>query len=166
MIETERLKLRKIVDEDAPFLLQLFNDPTFIENINDKGVKTIEQASQFIRETIFVSYTTHGYGPYLIQLKSSDEKIGTSGFYKRDQFEYPDIGYALLPHFTGKGYAFEATNAVLNYGYSALKLPIVYGITSVENKRSAHLLEKIGLQFKEIIEYGEEKEPTCFFSSE
>jgi len=67
------------------------------------------------------------------------------GLIKRDNLDFPDIGFAFLPEYVGKGYAFEIASATITYAKDTLKLPIVYGITMPENASSKKLLEKIGL---------------------
>jgi RimJ/RimL family protein N-acetyltransferase len=65
-----------------------------------------------------------------------------------------DIGFAFLPKFWGKGYAYEAASAVLAYGKSAIGLKRIVAITSPANQSSIKLLEKLGLRFEEMVSMG------------
>jgi len=165
VLETERLILSRLTIDDAPFMLMLFNDPSFIDNICDKNIRTLEQAQQHIRDAPLESYKKHGYGPYLVQLKQTDELIGICGLYKREEFDFADIGYAFLPQFTGQGFACEAAQATLKYALNQLKLTKVLAITSLKNSRSEKLLNKIGLKLQGTIAYGDDQEQTKLFST-
>jgi len=157
IVETERLTLRTFTPEDAPFILELVNDPTFLENIGDKEVRNLEDAKKHISKNIISSYSKNGYGAYIVIIKDTNEPIGMWGFFKRDQFEYADIGYAFLPEFTGKGFATESSIAILNYGIEYFKFKKVLAFTSLKNDPSSRLLEKIGLKFIENVQYEAEK---------
>ena len=150
MIETEstRLVIRRLSVRDANFMLQLLNDPGFIDNIADRGVRTEAQAKVFIQEGAIASYEQYGFGPYVIELKDSGEALGTCGFYQRDIFSVPDIGYALLAQYSAKGYALEAALSVRDFGAQQLGIAHLLGITSDSNKRSRFLLEKLGLSYR------------------
>jgi RimJ/RimL family protein N-acetyltransferase len=162
---TERLLLREFTLLDASFILELVNDPTFLENIGDKKVRNLEDAKKHIRNNLVSSYSNNGYGAYVVQLKDNTP-IGLCGFFKRAQFDYPDIGYAFLPRFTGVGYAEEACQAVMRYGKEKLSFTKVLAFTSLDNHASSRLLEKIGLRFQEIIIYGEKKEEVRLYVSD
>lgn len=159
ILETDRLILRHQTVEDAAFMLELWNDPSWIENIGDRGVRTMEDARRDILYKAIEVYATLGYGFYLAELKNGGIPIGICGFAKRDFLEDPDVGYALLPRYWGKGYAFEAASAVMEYGKSVLGLTRIVAFTSEDNEASGKLLEKLGLQFEKLIPYpGREEE--------
>ena len=153
ILETDRLILRHQTVEDAAFLLELWNDPSWIRNIGDRGVRTIEDARASIASGAVEMYAKWGYGFYLIELKDGGIPLGICGFAKRDFLEDPDIGYALLPRYWGKGYAYEAAAAVMEYGRSVLGFTRIAAFTSEDNESSGKLLEKLGLQFKKLIAY-------------
>lgn len=157
-LHTNRLNIREFHLSDAAFILELVNDPSFIEYIGNKGIRNIQDAQNHIQDNFLSSYAKFGYGAYLVLLKSSNVPIGLCGFFKRDQFESPDIGYAFLPEYRSYGYALEAAKEVLAFGQSALKFEQVLAFTKLDNPASARLLEKLGLPFQKIVEYGAEKE--------
>ncbi len=150
-IETKRLWVRRFVTGDAPFVLELLNEPSFIRFVADRNIRTIADADAYIREKIEVSYEQHGFGFYLVLLKESDVPIGLCGLIKREVLSDVDIGFAFLERFWGKGYAFEAAAAVLNYARTDLALPRIVAVTSPQNQASIDLLGKLGMKFERVI---------------
>ena len=158
-LETERLSIRRFVAEDAPFILELLNQPSFLHFIADRNVRTIADAVAYIREKIEASYEQHGFGFYLVLSKNDSVALGLCGLIKRETLADVDIGFAFLERFWGKGYAFESAAAVLQYGRAELGLPKIVGVTSPQNRASIELLEKLGLKFERMIHlpgYGDE----------
>ena len=153
ILETDRLILRHQTVEDAAFMLELWNDPSWIRNIGDRGVRTMEDARTSILNGAVEMYAKWGYGFYLVELKDGGLPLGICGFAKRDFLEDPDIGYALLPRYWGKGYAYEAASAVMEYGKSVLGFARIVAFTSADNEASGKLLEKLGLQFEQLMPY-------------
>jgi ribosomal-protein-alanine N-acetyltransferase len=151
VLETERLLLRQLSTEDAGFILQLLNEPSFIRNIGDRGVRTIESANSYILNGPVASYAKNGFGLYLVKLKETDESIGMCGLIRRDMLEDVDIGYAFLPKFWSKGYAIESAQAVKEYAKNTIGLNRIVAIVDPENEGSIRVLEKIGLQFEKMI---------------
>lgn len=147
VIETKRLVLRRLTEEDAPFVLELLNDPGWLRYIGDKGVRNLDDARRYIRTGPVDMYARRGFGLYLTSLKEGGQPIGLCGLLRREGLEDPDIGFALLPAFRGQGYAHEAAAATLAYGRGTLGLGRIVAITSPGNERSARLLEKLGLKF-------------------
>jgi ribosomal-protein-alanine N-acetyltransferase len=147
VLESERLLIRQFTLEDSEFILRLLNEPSFLQNIGDRGVRTLEQASTYLREGPIRSYELHGHGAYVVMLKESPQPIGLCGLIKRDAFEDVDIGYAFLPEFWSKGYAFEAAAAVLDYGLHTLRLPKIIALISPGNADSIKLIKKLGFAF-------------------
>jgi RimJ/RimL family protein N-acetyltransferase len=145
--------------DDAGFILELLNEPAFIKNIADRGVRNLDDARQYIENGPAVSYQRFGFGLFLVELKESGVPIGMCGLIKRDALEDVDIGYAFLQRFWSKGYAYESASAVMEYGRSVLKIKRIVAIVAPDNQASIKVLEKIGLQFEKIInlpQYGGE----------
>jgi RimJ/RimL family protein N-acetyltransferase len=151
VLSTQRLDLRHIDAGDAPFMLELLNDPAFIANIGDRGVRTVDDAARYIQDRMIPSYARYGYGLYAVELRVTGVAIGICGLVRRDYLDDPDIGFAFLPQFRGKGYARESATAVSVHAFGALRLPRLLAITSPHNTRSMHLLEKIELRFERTI---------------
>lgn len=151
VLETERLVLRRITTDDAEIILELLNEPAFIRFVADRGVRTTEQAAEFITAKMLPSYAECGFGFYLVELKESLVPIGICGLIKRETLEDVDIGFSLLKKFWRNGYAYEAASAVMDYGKRELGLPRIVGVTAPDNESSICLLEKLGLRFEKII---------------
>jgi ribosomal-protein-alanine N-acetyltransferase len=151
-IETARLELCHLTDADAPFILELLNEPSFLRFIGDKGVRTLEDAREYIRKGPADSYERRGFGLYLTRLKDAEVSIGICGLVKRDALEDVDIGFAFLPRFWSQGYAFESASAVLKYGHEVIGLKRIVAITNPDNESSIRLLEKLGLRFDRLIQ--------------
>jgi [ribosomal protein S5]-alanine N-acetyltransferase len=137
--------------DDAEFILRQVNEPSFIQNIGDRNVRTVEDAQAYISNGSLKSYEKHGFGLYLVLLKETRESIGMCGLIKRDGLEDVDIGYALLPEFWGKGYAVEAAQAVKEYAKDMIGLKRLVAIVDPVNESSIRVLEKIGLQYEKML---------------
>lgn len=151
ILETERLYIRHLTIDDAPFILELLNDPSFLQNIGDRNVRTIPDAEVYITKVPVASYQKNGFGLDLVTLKETGKSIGICGLIKRDTLEDVDIGYAFLPKFWRKGYAVESALAVLEYGLKVKNLKRIVAITLEENKGSVRVLKKIGLKFEMMV---------------
>jgi len=150
ILETERLTLRQFTADDAPFILELVNEPSFIQNIGDRGVRSLADAVKYIETGPITSYARNGFGLYLVQLKESGASIGMCGLIKRESLGNVDIGYAFLPKFWSKGYAVEAALAVKEQGRS-LGLKRLVAIVDPANISSIRVLEKLGFTFEKMI---------------
>jgi RimJ/RimL family protein N-acetyltransferase len=157
VLQTPRLSLRALTMADAPFVLEQLNEPSFIEFIADRGVRTVSDAEKYIREGPWAMYAAHGLGLLAVEERSSSQVIGMSGLLHRPAFEHRDLGYSLLPRAWGKGYAVEAGKAVLEWGKDALGLATVIAITSLENPRSIQVLERLGFSFEKLVLLGDEQ---------
>ena len=152
VLETERLILRRVTAEDDEFILELLNDPSWLRFIGDKGVRTLGAARGYILNTLVAMYDRLGFGLYLTELKGAGVPIGVCGLIKRESLEDVDIGFAFLPEFRGRGYAYESASAVVAYGKRAFGLKRMVAITSPDNHSSARLLEKLGFKFERTVE--------------
>ena len=151
VLQTERLNLRRMSPDDAEFIVELLNDTAFLRFIGDKGVRSIEDARQYILTGPMESYERHGFGLWLVALKGSNTPIGICGFLKRETLSDVDIGFAFLPPYRSQGYAFESAEAVMDYGRKVLGLRRVVAITNEDNIGSIRVLEKIGMSFDRMI---------------
>ena len=164
ILETERLVLRKLTPDDAKFIRELLNDPSFLRNIGDKQVRTNEDAVVYIQNGPMLSYQHFGFGLYQVRLRETAEPIGMCGLLKRDALPDPDIGFAFLPRFHSKGYATEAASAVLAFARESLELKRVLAITLPENNGSIRVLEKIGLGFEGMIKLNDDEPELKLFA--
>ena len=161
-IETERLILRKFTSEDSAFLLELMNSPTWLQFIGQRNITTTDEARNYILEKFIKSYQTNGFGLNLVVLKNNNTPIGMCGLIKRDSLKDVDIGFALLPRYERKGYGYEAATATMKYAKSNLGLSRIVAITNKNNVQSIHLLQKIGMQFEEMVRLNDTEELMLF----
>ncbi|WP_413493416.1 GNAT family N-acetyltransferase [Shewanella baltica] len=160
---TPRLILRQLTPADASFMLVLLNSQGFIENIGDRGVRTLVQAKDYILNGPMKSYADCGFGFYAVVLAENGFTIGICGLIKRPTLNNVDIGYAFLPQYWGKGYAFEAAKAAFDLGKS-LGIKRIVAIVSAHNGASKALLNKLGLQFEQCLQLSPDDEPVELFS--
>jgi RimJ/RimL family protein N-acetyltransferase len=163
VVESDRLLLRELVMDDAPFILQLVNEPSWLQHIGDKNVHSIEDAVHYISSGPRKSYHENGFGLYLVVLKASGAPLGVCGLLKRITLDDPDIGFALLPEYWGQGYAYEAASAVLRYAGEELRIAKVAGITKAENRASIKLLEKLGMELEGRLRLSESESELLLF---
>ncbi|ULQ54188.1 GNAT family N-acetyltransferase [Flavihumibacter fluvii] len=150
-IETKRTIISALQPLDAPFIYSLLNSPGWLRFIGDRGIRTLDDARNFIINGPMKSYQDNGFGLCLVQEKESGNKMGLCGLLKREQLDNLDLGFAFLPEYHGKGYAKEAATAMINYAREALKLNYLLAFTDADNIRSIQLLEKLGFVFDKMI---------------
>lgn len=146
VFETERLRLRELRFDDAAFIIELVNSPGWLKFIGDRNIKTMEQAKVYLETGPIKSYRENGFGLWLVETKEKEIPIGMCGLLRRDYLDDPDIGFAFLPEFIGRGFAAEAAVATLRFAKNELHIPALCAITLPTNIHSIRLLEKIGLR--------------------
>lgn len=150
---TARLIVRRMSIEDAGFILTLLNEPSWLRFIGDRGVRTIDDAKNYIIQGPVAMYASLGFGLCTVESRDSACPVGICGLMKRDYLDAPDIGFAFLPAYWGKGYAYEAANAMLNFAKADLGLKRILATTRPENIASQKLLEKLGLRFERLMRH-------------
>jgi len=160
---TERLHILHFTKEDAGFILDLVNTPSWLQHIGDRDVHTLADAEAYIVNGPLKSYAENGFGGYCLIERSTGKKIGSSGFYKREGLVYPDLGFALLPEFEGKGFAFEASRQLLQMIRSEYSMDVVSAITSKDNERSIQLLKRLGFTWNCFIKLPKDNEELNLF---
>ena len=164
VLGTERLILREFTVEDAEFILALLNEPSFLRYIGDKKVRELEDAGQYILNGPVASYERNAFGLYLVELRESHTPMGMCGLIQREELPDPDIGFAFLPEFWSKGFAFEAATAVLQDARERLRLERILAITSLDNEASIGLLQRLGFTFEREIKLAADREPVKLFN--
>lgn len=166
VLESARLRLCRFDAEDdggAALMLQLFVDPDFITHIGDRGVRTLEQARQAMRDGPIATEAEHGYAMWRVQLREDGQDIGMCGLVRRPRLDGPDLGYAFLPGFRGQGYAREAAAAVLAHARDILCLPRLQAIVSPANTASIRLLQGLGFALAGPVTMAEDAPPIHLF---
>lgn len=151
VLETDRLVLRRLSPEDAEFILELVNDPDWLRFIGDRGVRSLEDAREYIRSGPMDMYDRFGFGLFAVERKARDGPIGICGLLKREWLENVDLGFAFLPAFRRRGYAREAAAGTLAYAREVLGLARVAAITSPDNEASQNLLRQLGFGFDRMV---------------
>lgn len=146
-LETSRLRIRPFTLEDDAFIIELLNDPDFITHIQDRGVRTLHDARDYLLSGPMSGYEKFGIGLCCVLEKQSGEKVGMCGLLQRATLPEPDIGYAFLPKARHRGYAYESARAVIEFAREQLRLPRVLAITNHDNMASRRLLDKLGFKF-------------------
>ncbi|MEM7247646.1 MAG: GNAT family N-acetyltransferase [Acidobacteriota bacterium] len=145
-LETDRLRLREFTLADTAFTLELINEPAWHEFIGDRGLRTEDGAQEYLEQAILGSYQRHGFGLYHVALSVDDTPVGMCGLVRRDVLDAPDLGFAILERHWRRGYAFEASAAVLAHAREQLGLDPILAVTNRANARSIALLEKLGFR--------------------
>lgn len=148
ILETDRLILQQLKEEDAGFIYKLVNDPTWLKFIGDKKVHSLQDARNYILNGPMQSYKRFRFGLYLMKLKNDNTSIGICGLIKRDTLEDVDVGFALLPEYAGNGYTSEAVSAIMTYASTVLKLTRIVAITQPDNNNCIKLLTRSGFIFE------------------
>ncbi|MFC3033855.1 GNAT family N-acetyltransferase [Pseudoalteromonas fenneropenaei] len=158
-IKTLRGALRKATLADAEFIFQLLNQDGFKRFIGDRNIHSISDAKRYIESAFLNSYGVHGLcSPYIFALHDGTA-LGISGFYHRRALQLPDLGFAFLEQVAGQGYAFEACQAICQFGFEKLQLPRLNAILMNTNHRSRKLLSRLAFQDVGQIIINEDKRP-------
>lgn len=148
IVETDRLIMRPLTVQDAPFILRLLNEASFLEFIGDRGVRTLADARAYIARVAEESYRRFGFGLYLVITRADGKPIGMCGLMQKPWLDAPDIAYAFVPEAGSQGYGFEAAVAVLAHERARFGFARVVAIVTPTNAASIRLLEKLGFAFE------------------
>jgi len=163
VLTSPRLKLRKLVLNDAEFIVELLTDPDSLKYIGDRGVKNVEDAVAYIQQGPQSMYQQHDFGLLLVESLKYQTSMGLCGLLKRPELPFPDLGFAFLPEYRKQGLASEAAKLVLADAYQRQVVQKVLAITSLDNHKSIHLLEKLGFNYKELIRLKDSPDETRLY---
>ncbi|AXI30336.1 GNAT family N-acetyltransferase [Priestia megaterium] len=145
-LETKRLILRKIVEEDAPEILSCFSDGDVLRYYGQKPLETIDQVKEIIKN-FSKGYEEKQLIKWGVQLKGNEKLIGTVGFQEwSSEHKKANVSYALFPEYWNKGYATEAVYEAISYGFNELQLNRIGAIVFTQNSGSSALLSKVGFK--------------------
>lgn len=164
ILETDRLRLRWFDAGDAAFVLALVNDPAWIANIGDRGLRNEDDARGWIAQRLVRAYVRDGFGLWAIERKYDGALVGMCGFVDRDSLPAIDLGYALAPAFRGEGYACEAARASIAYGRDVLGVRRVLALVKPGNLASLRVLAAVGMRAEGTHQLPGEAEPDALFS--
>ncbi|HEY2252885.1 MAG TPA: GNAT family N-acetyltransferase [Planctomycetaceae bacterium] len=154
VLETGRLLLREYVAGDAAATFELGSNAEVQRYTRDPLLTSIDQAQEMLLRHPIADYRKHGFGRWAVVCKADGRLIGFAGLKYLDELREVDVGYRLLPEYWGRGLATEAVRASVQYGFETLKLSRIIGLVDPENTRSVRVLEKSGLAFEKMIDYG------------
>ena len=164
VLQTERLDLRWLNDDDAGFILDLLNQPSWLKFIGDRGVRNLDDALAYIHNGPLTMIEQHGFGLYLVERKSDGTSMGLCGLLKRDTLDDVDMGFALHPDYWGHGYAREAAQACMDYARDQLVLDRLVAIVLPANKSSIKLLRALGMHYEKNLHLGDSDELLQLFA--
>ena len=150
-LETRRLTLRRLTTDDASFIVALLNEPSFLENIGDRGVRTPEDAQRYLLAGPLDMYARYGFGLWHVARRADGVGIGMCGLLKRDSLPDFDLGYAYFPESWGQGFALEAAEATLRHVHLNYGVRRVVAVVSPGNQGSIRVLEKAGMRFQRML---------------
>ena len=128
---------------DAEFVLDLYNQPAFIQYIADKQIKNIDDAKAYITHGPKASHQHFGHGLDVIIDAEKQLPVGVCGLLQRAELSAPDLGYAISSQFVGLGYAYQACQIAIAQGFDTLITNEILAIVSLHNIPSIGLLEKL-----------------------
>lgn len=146
-LSTERLALTRLTVADADFMYRLTTDPEWLKQIGDRGVTDRTTAAEYIENAHLAMYTQYGVGLLKVIEVHSQQSIGVCGLMQRNAYDLPDLGYALLPDFRGKGYATEACQSVVQWCHEQ-QYQYLFAKVLPTNTVSIRVLEKLGFSYQ------------------
>lgn len=150
-IETARLILREIAQDDASGIFKNFSDPEVSKWFFEQPLSEMDQVTQIIYE--FNREFVQGKGlTWAIILKETGTCIGTCGYGDVGSGDRGEIGFDLATGLWGKGLMTEGLTAIIDYGFEVLNLLRVEAHTYSHNTRAIRLLEKLGFQLDNVSE--------------
>ncbi len=154
MFETERLRIRKLEPDDLPWLIEL-REPDAVSRY--MGGREMQNAEAITARMPFYleCHEKYGFGFSVMSLRSTGEKIGTSGLQPLGDTGEIEVGYNLAEKYWRQGYGYEAAYAWLKYGFEVAGLDRIVAVAHPDNKGSWRIMEKCGMKYeRDQIHYG------------
>lgn len=143
-IQTQRLLLRNITENDVSEVFDLRSDPELMKYIPRPLCKNHEDALKYIRMVLQGNAKGESINWGIARL-SDNFLIGIGGFVRRkEEHNRAEIGYIIRKEEHGKGYMKEAIAPMIEYGFNTLKLNTIEAIIDPENIASENLLLAFG----------------------
>ena len=143
IISSDRIELREVQTSDLKDMLD-------ISYYGIKKANTIEEALEML-EKINEDYTNGNSIHWAIKDKTTNNIVGTCGFYRGFENEAGELGFILLPQYKGKGYMTQALPLWIDFGLRKIGLKRIWAITFKQNEPAIKLLKK--LDFKKVAEF-------------
>ena len=147
LIQNNRIKLTAMAESNAGFIYTLMTNPNWLEFIGDRNIYGISDANEYIKKV----QANPEVNFWVITKNADNTPVGVVTIIKKDYLTYPDIGFALLPAYYRKGYAYEASKLILHSYFSNESNTELLATSLKHNYRSIGLLDKLGFKYKEEI---------------
>ena len=158
LFETKYLFIEPLSQKDAPFIFELVNTPGWLKFIGDRNVRDLDYALAYIERIL----SNPNVAYWVVKLKKDLTSIGVITLIKRDYLQHHDLGFAFLPEYSGKGFAFEALSEVIVQLSKLSEHTVFEAITIKDNFASIKLLEKSGFVFNKTIQV--EQDELCLYT--
>jgi ribosomal-protein-alanine N-acetyltransferase len=141
-----RLSLREVTEADIPFLREITHTEGWLRFIGPRGTETEEGAREYLQTSFREKYRRHGFALWVLEMVGAGP-VGLVGLVPREELPIPDLGYALLPDWSGRGLLQASVPAILRWAREALGLQSVPAYIAPENERSRHTLQHLGFHW-------------------
>ena len=147
MIKTERLILRRFTKEDLDAVHVLRGDAEIMRFI--KKIETRAETADWL-QMVSSRWEGEKFGFNAVVLKKTNAVIGWCGLWRLRETGEIEVGWAIAEQFWGQGFAVEAAQTQLDYGFEMLGLTRIVAVTRVANAKSRRVMEKLGMTFEQV----------------
>jgi len=150
-LQTERLLLRRVTEDDAQDVLAYASDPDVARHTTWEPHASPEASRAFVA-SLLAKYATGEVANWGVVLKAEGRLVGTCGFvYWVPRHDRAEIAYALARRLWGRGLMTEAVRRVLGFGFGAMGCNRIEARCLPDNVGSARVMEKAGMTFEGVI---------------
>lgn len=162
-LSTTRLSLRPFIPSDAAFLVGLMHEDGFVRHIGDRGVRDEATAHGYMETGPWAMMRTHGFSLLCVVDRADGRPVGMCGLLQRPWLDRPDLGFAITERVAGRGYAREASRAVLHHWVGPEGIREVCAIASIANDASHRVLHAVGFVRRPDRRHPDSGEPMAYF---
>ncbi|MCR4762181.1 MAG: GNAT family N-acetyltransferase [Lachnospiraceae bacterium] len=145
ILHTDRITVRETTLSDIDDFYRIYRDPSMTE-YQEGLFDDPEDEKRYMEDYIRRIYGMFGFGVWTLVNTAENRIIGRAGFSIRRGFDDIELGFMIARPDQGKGYAYEACEAIMRYGQQVLLLPRVQALVKEGNQASVHLCEKLGFE--------------------
>ena len=143
MLETKRLRLRALGEDDVPAMFELLQDPDVVRYVGDRHVPTLQETWRYVAGWLG-HWVLRGYGQWAIEERSSGHLVGRAGIINPADWPGAEVGYLLGRDWWGRGYATEAAAATMGWGFEELGFDDLLSLIDPDNHASIAVAERLG----------------------
>ncbi len=168
ILESERLRFRKLTITDAPEILKLRGNPETMKYIPRPLINDIDGSLAHIK-MINDKIDENNDINWAVTEKGNNKCIGIMGFYRTQPEHFrTELGYMITPEHWGKGYVTEAVTVLLDFAFNSLQFHSIEAVIDSRHTASERVLQKVGFvkeaHFKENFYYNNEFTDTVIYS--